>query len=276
MNRLFRAALPAALGLLSACGPSAEGHDALAWALDDAAVWRYAYAQRASSRTYTTLATGPGGAPQYDTSAYRTQAEGTLLVATEGDGRASWSLEDVVLTAVNLGADGVPVDSGSQPIPPMTSAVRDARGFLLEAMTEEEALFPYLFPLPSVDLEPGASITDSIALPMPALGVPLPLTGRRTITHAGTEERGGAACIRLEVAYTVEATDLPPEFQGNYVMTRTGSGTGWFNRQEGRYEESDVRLSSTVAFDAGPGIGTMRVESTDRFTVVFAGHGMTP
>ena len=49
---------------------------------------------------------------------------GTLLVATEGDRRASWSLEDVVLTAVNLGADGVPVDSGSQPIPPMTSAAR--------------------------------------------------------------------------------------------------------------------------------------------------------
>lgn len=277
MNRLrFASAVALSLTLLMlccslpSCSPgTGESPADLQWDYAEPGTWQYRFEQRSSSNTITSLQQEGAGAVA-DTAQYRSRAAGDLMVRSLGEGRGRWSIEGLVLSAVNLNpVQGAPADSNSQEIPPIRSAERDARGFLLDPSAEEEALFPYLFPMPSRALAKGESVTDSLAMPMPALGSATPLTGLRTITHRGTERKDGVDCVRFDVAYEVVATDLPPEFEGRYTLSRQGQGTGWFAFGEGRYQATDIRLKSTVNFDAGPGVGQMRIESEDHFSVQY-------
>jgi hypothetical protein len=256
-----------AIGLPSCSPGTGEAPADLHWDYAEKGTWEYRFHQESSSNTITTLQP-VGSGPMQDTARYRSQASGDLIVRSFGEGRGRWSIEGLVLSAVNLNPiQGTPADSGRQEIPPIRSADRNDRGFLIDPDADEEALFPYLFPLPSEPLAEGESLTDSLAMPMPALASTRPLTGLRTMTHAGTERKDGVPCVRLEIAFSVVATDLPPEMEGRYTLNREGKGTAWFAFEEGRFQASETVLSSVVDFDAGPGIGTMRIESSDRFQV---------
>jgi len=259
----------ACLLTLAACSPSAEGPVDLRWDYSAEQTWTYAFSQHSTSLSTTTLMT-EDDEPFTDTTRYQTRAKGDLLVVSHGDGTASWTIEGLQLTAVDLDpSSGTPLDSGTQDIPPLQSADRDDAGFLVDEQTDENVLFAYLFSLPVVSLSRGETIIDSVALPMPALGVPLPLRSVRSIRFAGMEKRQGIHCAKLQTTFTVRASDLPPEFQDAYKLSRTGQAVGWFDLEAGHYVESEVTLSSTVDFDAGPAVGRMQVDSEDRFTVRF-------
>jgi len=181
---------------------------------------------------------------------------GHLNVRVKEDTLADLSLTDIEIKRVNYDLEGSPLDSIDQEVP--VTVLQDMKPDGSYGDTRSDLLFDMLLPLPDRDLKEGESDEIPMQMPFNANGSSLFVKGQNTMTFKGYEEIDGRNCAVLEGVTDISMLDIPEELKGEYKCAVTGTGTYYFDLEQGHYVGADIQISMYIMMD-------VQTDDTDGF-----------
>ncbi len=174
--------------------------------------------------------------------------DGQLKVQVKDSKLADLSISDFEIKMVSFGKDDTPGDTTTQ-----TSGISVVQDMNADGSfaAHSDVIFNMLFPLPKKNI--GLNDTDEIPLQMPfnVSGSRLVSKGQITLSFLKYGELDGRSCAIFKGEIDISKLDIPEELNGEYKSSTTGTGTYYFDVDNGYYLGSDVEMIMYNLIDTG-------------------------